>query len=133
MSGLGLLSRFGLAGAVNTAVGLAVILFLDIGLGIDPRAANAAGYAVGIACSFALNRSFVFRHGGALGIAAARYAAVVAFAFALNQGVLAAAGHVLDQSPSARVLAQLAAMAAYTGAVFVLSRFWVFRVARAAP
>ena len=133
MSGFGLLARFGVAGVVNTVVGLAVILLLDVGFGVDPNAANAAGYAVGICCSFALNRSFVFRHDGAVGNSATRYAVVVAFAFMLNQGVLVLAGLVLDEGSRGRVLAQLAAIVSYTATVFLLSRSWVFKDARATP
>jgi putative flippase GtrA len=131
VSGFGLLARFGVAGVVNTMVGLAVILLLDVGFGLDPNAANAAGYAVGICCSFALNRSFVFRHGGSIEVSAIRYAVVVAFAFVLNQGVLVLTGLVLDDGSRGRVLAQLAAMVSYTATVFLLSRSWAFKDARA--
>jgi putative flippase GtrA len=129
--GFGLLSRFGLAGVVNTAVGLAVILLLDVGFEVDPRAANAAGYAAGIGCSFVLNRSFVFRHNGAIRLSATRYAVVVAFAFLLNQAVLVLTGLVLGDGAHGRILAQLAAMASYTATVFLFSRCWAFKDARA--
>jgi putative flippase GtrA len=133
VSGVRLLSRFGVTGAVNTALGLAVICLLDVGLGIDPKVANAVGYAVGICFSFALNRSFVFRHDGAIGISAKRYAVVVATAFLLNQCVLVLSGFILGDSTRGRLLAQLAAMTSYTATVFLLSRFWAFKNARAAP
>ena len=123
---LGQLSRFGLAGLVNTGVGLAVILALDLGLGVNPQAANAAGFAVGIATSFALSRGFVFRHRGAIGEAGARYVAATAAAFTLNQAVLAIAGWALDDGALARTASQLAAMASYTLTLFVLCRRWVF-------
>ena len=127
---LGQLSRVGLAGIANTGIGLAVILALDLGLGIHPQAANAAGFAIGIAVSFALSRGFVFRHRGAIGPAGARYAAARAAAFLLNQGVLAIAGWVLGDGGPARIAAQLAAMSAYTLSLFVLCRLWVFRAVR---
>jgi putative flippase GtrA len=133
VSGFGPLSRFGVAGAVNTAVGLAVIYLLDVGLGIDPRVANAVGYAVGMCFSFALNRSFVFRHDGAIGVSATRYAVVVATAFLLNQCVLVLTGLILGDSTRGRLLAQLSAMISYTATVFLLSRLWAFKNARAAP
>jgi putative flippase GtrA len=123
---LGQLSRFGLAGIVNTGIGLAVILALDLGLGVNPQAANAAGFAVGIATSFALSRGFVFRHRGTIGEAGARYVAATAAAFVLNQGVLAIAGWALDDGALARTASQLAAMAAYTVTLFLLCRRWVF-------
>jgi putative flippase GtrA len=124
---LGLLSRFGLSGLINTGVGFAVIAGLDLGLGIDPRLANAAGYAVGMALGFGLNRVFVFRHAGPVRAAGPRYLAAVAAAFLLNQAVLALAGRALGDSAAGHAAAQIAAMSAYTAALFLLSYLWVFR------
>src|SRR5512140_2111562 len=90
-----LIARFGLAGLINTAAGFAVIAALDLGLGVDPHIANAAGYVFGIALSFVLNRSFVFRHEAGAASTAPRFLAAAALAFALNQGVLWAAGAIL--------------------------------------
>jgi len=56
---------------------------------------------------------------------------VVAFAFVLNQVVLVLAGLILDDGSRGRVLAQLAAMVSYTATVFLLSRLWAFKDARA--
>jgi putative flippase GtrA len=123
----GQLSRFGLAGILNTGVGFAVILALDLGFGVNPQVANAAGYAVGIASSFALNRAFVFRHQGSIRHAGAKYVGAMGAAFLLNQGVLAICVWALDDSFLARMVSQLAAMTAYTLAVFLLCRSWVFR------
>jgi putative flippase GtrA len=123
----GQLSRFGLAGILNTGVGFAVILALDLGFGVNPQVANAAGYAVGITSSFALNRAFVFRHQGSIRHAGAKYVGAMGAAFLLNQGVLAICVWALDDSFLARMVSQLAAMTAYTLAVFLLCRSWVFR------
>ncbi|HEX2801065.1 MAG TPA: GtrA family protein, partial [Phenylobacterium sp.] len=110
-----------------TAVGFAVIAALDIGLHMTPALANAAGYAVGIPLGFALNRGFVFRHGGGITRAGLRYAAATALALALNQLVLRLAGVVLGAGAGPHLAAQLAAMATYTGVGFLTFRFWVFR------
>jgi putative flippase GtrA len=124
-------ARFGLAGLVSTAVGFAVIAALDAGLHVAPALANAAGYLVGVPVGFALNRGYVFRHGGALGASGVRYLATVAVAFGLNQLVLRLAGQVLgahlDQPAPAHIAAQLAGMATYTLTTFLLARYWVFR------
>ena len=120
-------ARFGLAGLVTTAVGFAVIAALDIGLHMTPALANAVGYAVGIPLGFALNRGFVFRHGGAITRAGLRYAAAIALALALNQLVLRLAGAALGAGTGPHLAAQLAGMATYTGVSFLTFRFSVFR------
>ncbi len=122
-------ARFGLAGVVSTAVGFAVIAFLDTGLHVTPALANAAGYLVGVPVGFALNRGYVFRHGGALGAAGLKYLAAVAIAFGLNQLVLRGAGQLLGPGAAPHLAAQLAGMATYTLTTFLLARYWVFRAA----
>jgi putative flippase GtrA len=124
---LGLIFRFGLAGAANTAVGFLAIAVLDVGLHLPPALANAIGFALGIVLSFTLNRSFVFRSNLALHTSGPRFLLVVAIAFALNQAVLALAGRVLGATPGGHIAAQLAGMSIYTLVVFVLCRIWIFR------
>lgn len=126
----GLISRFGLAGVVNTAVGFAVIASLDIGLHLAPALANAAGYLVGVGVSFVLNRRFVFRSEAAWRRTAPRYLAVVAAAFVLNQLVLRVANAGLGAGALQHLVAQLAGMATYTLTVFAACRWWVFGSAR---
>ena len=124
---IGLLSRFGLAGLVTTAVGFAVIAALDVGLHVPPAAANAAGYAVGIPLGFALNRRFVFRHRGAISRAGLKYIAAIVLGLALNQIVLRLAGLALGPGAPQHLAAQLAGMATYTAVNFLALRVWVFR------
>lgn len=119
--------RFGLAGLANTAIGFAVIVALDPGLGVHPALANAAGYAVGMAVGFVLNRGFVFRSRTGVAASGARYALAAFVAFALNQGVLRAAGLALGAGAIQHIAAQLAAMGSYSVALFLLCRLWVFR------
>jgi|HubBroStandDraft_4_1064222.scaffolds.fasta_scaffold244911_2 putative flippase GtrA len=121
-----LLGRFGVAGLVNTAVGFAVIVMLDPGLHAPPALANALGYGAGMGVGFLLNRAFVFRSRTGLAASGGRYAIAALGAFALNQAVLRAAGLILGGGALAHVAAQLAAMAAYTAALFMLCRLWVF-------
>ena len=125
----GLLARFGGAGVLTTALGLAVILSLDVGLGVDRRLANAAGYLVGAGLSFVLQKTFVFRQESPAPGSTARYLAVMLLAFALNQAVLTLAGLALPQDRLGHTLAQLVAMGAYTATQFALFRLWVFRPA----
>lgn len=119
--------RYGLVGVLNTAVGYAVILGLDLGLHLNPFLANAGGYAVGLLVSFALSRSFVFRSQDSVRKAGPRYLAAVAAAFLLNQLVMGAARALLPDAPLGHAASQFAGMIGYTGALFLLSYFWVFR------
>jgi putative flippase GtrA len=119
--------RFGLAGVVNTLVGLGIIAALDIGLQVRPAIANAVGYAVGIALSFILSRQFVFRSRRPAKIAVPRFLISAAIAFVLNQAALAIAGHLLGGDPALRLAAQICGMCVYTLTLFVLGRFWIFK------
>jgi putative flippase GtrA len=127
-----LVSRFGLAGLVNTGIGLSVIAALDLGLHVDPHIANAVGYAGGVATGYVLNRLFVFKSREDVSSTGFKYLAAVAAAFLVNQGVLALAGPLFGPAPLGRLAAQVTAMASYTLLTFVLCRLWVFR-APAAP
>jgi putative flippase GtrA len=127
-----ILIRFGLAGAVNTVLGLSIIEGLDLGFHVDPHLANAAGYAAGIAVGFVLNRGFVFKSDGHVGRTGARYLIAVALAFVANQAVLAAALPLYGASPLGRLGAQLTGMATYTLLLFALCKGWVFRSAKPA-
>ena len=128
-----LLARFGLAGLVNTAIGLSVIAALDLGLHVDPHIANAVGYAGGLATGYVLNRMFVFRSRGDVGVTGLKYLAAVAVAFTVNQGVLAVVGPLFGAAPLGRLAAQVTAMASYTLLTFLLCRLWVFRAPAKAP
>ncbi|HYD45384.1 MAG TPA: GtrA family protein [Phenylobacterium sp.] len=118
--------RYGLVGVLNTAVGYAVILALDLGLKVNPFLANAGGYAVGLLVSFALSRSFVFRSQDSVRKAGPRYLIAVAASFGLNQLVMGAARSLLPDAPLGHAASQFAGMASYTAALFLISYFWVF-------
>jgi putative flippase GtrA len=122
-----LLGRFGVAGAVNTAIGFTTIVILDLGLHVPPALANAAGYGAGVCIGFLLNRGLVFRSRAGLAVSGARFATAALSAFVLNQAVLRAGGFLLGGGALAHVAAQLLAMAAYTAALFMLCQLWVFR------
>jgi putative flippase GtrA len=130
---VGLIARFGLVGLVNTAVGFAVAVLLDPVLGLPPALANAASYACGISVGFVLSRRFVFRSRAGLSAAGPRYLLAAVGAFALNQAVLRATGLALGAGLFQHIAAQVAAMASYSIAFFVLCRLWVFRLADRSP
>ena len=126
---IGLVARFGVAGLINTAVGFAVIVALDPGLGAPPAIANAIGYAAGVVVGFLLNRGFVFRSREGLPASGLRYGVAALGAFVLNQAVLRLAGSALGAGAVQHVAAELCAMATYSVALFIACRFWVFRPA----
>jgi putative flippase GtrA len=120
------LARFGIAGAINTIVGVSVIFALTV-VGMVPAIANATGYAAGFVLSFALSRSFVFRSARSVRSALPLFAACFAAAFALNQAVLHAALRILDTSA---MIAQSLAVTTYIVVMYLLQRFFVFRIAQ---
>src|SRR6185437_5500141 len=124
---VGLIARFGVAGLINTAVGFAVVVALDPGLGVAPPIANAIGYLVGMGVGFVLNRGFVFRSRDGLPASGLRYASAALGAFVLNQAVLRLAGAMLGAGAAQHIAAQLCGMATYSIALFLACRFWVFR------
>ncbi|MDR3419084.1 MAG: GtrA family protein [Nevskia sp.] len=76
--------KFAGVGVINTLVCIAVIFGLKAGAGTGDIAANIAGYAVGLTCSFLLNRSWTFAHGGHWLPALLRFLLVFAVAYLLN-------------------------------------------------
>lgn len=114
-------------GVVNTVVGLAVILGLSHFAGWHYVAANAAGYAVGLVCSFILNRTFTFRESAA-GTAAGRqwmpFIVLMLAAYAVQLGALCV---MVEWLRVPEAVAQVLAIGLYTGMGFVGSRLFVFR------
>lgn len=120
---LGQALRFAAVGVLNTLVGYAVIYLCMLGFGWTPVASNVAGYAVGLCCSFLLNRRLTFRSQGAAHRDALRFLVAFAIAYLLNLAVLLASIHLFAVPP---VWAQLIAGVAYTSVFFVLSKLYVF-------
>jgi putative flippase GtrA len=123
------LAKFGGAGVVNTLLGGGAILLLQFA-GLSPHLANAGGYAIGIPCGYLLNRLFVFDDKAKRPADAARYICAVALAFVANQIALGLLASLTGGSLWLGV-SQIGALATYTATLFLLCRFWVFRVAPA--
>lgn len=121
--------RFLLVGVSNTAVGYGCILVAMAVFGLDVAAANAAGYAVGIVWSFALNRRWTFRDAGGWG-SFLRFLLVTAVAYGLNLLVVLVFADGLGAPPW---LAQLAGIPPYTLCSFVGMRLFAFRAPSRAP
>ena len=69
---LRLLRRYIGSGAVNTLVGVAVIVGLTW-LGLNPFLANAIGYVVGLITGYVASRFYTFQSRGPVGQETARY------------------------------------------------------------
>lgn len=117
------IGRYAGSGLLNTLMGFSVI-FILMALGISPLIANIGGYCVGLILGFFLSKILVFRSEGHITSESLRYLAAFLACFILNLIVLQSALIVLHLNP---IPAQLLAAATYTIAMFLLSRYMVFR------
>lgn len=115
--------RFALVGCINTGTTLAIIFVLRFAAGWSDLAANAVGYAVGIAISFLLNRRFTFANDGPVLPALLGFGAAVAISYVANLAALFA----LLAAAIYPGLAHLLAMVAYTLCFYLLARMLAFR------
>lgn len=117
------LARFALVGAINTAIGFALIV-LGLQLGLGDYTANALGYGLGMGVSYALNRKITFKVENAPSLREfGRFTAAFLLAYAANIAVLAlgrAAG--LAGQP----MLHLAGLGLYSLLFFILSHKAVF-------
>jgi len=123
MALVGEVLRFGIAGMLNTLVGLAIILFLQDVVGISPVLSNLIGYFVGFAIGYGLHKSWTFRQRHTRHSALSRYFTVIILCYLLNLAVLTA----LVQMAIKPSIAQLASVIVYTFAHFLLSKLYAFR------
>lgn len=116
--------RFGAVGLVNTAIGLlaiyAVIFFFNTG----PAVANAIGYAIGLAVSFALNRLWTFGDSRSIAKVLPRYLLVAAMSYLLNLSVVLLGTHHFGVGP---YLVQFFGIGVYTVVMFLGCRWFVFQ------
>ena len=120
-------ARFSLVGVVNTFAGL-VIISLLVRAGLGDFGANALGYGVCIALSFALNRSFTFGVSGSIRwCEVRRYLAVFSLAYGTNVIVLVL---MRELGFAGSIVAQITAMIAYSATFFLLSHRYVFATER---
>ena len=122
MTGQGLRSIA--VGLANTVLGFAVILLLDVGLGLNSMAANAAGYLVGAASSYVLNKTYTFRSQRTHRRALPAFVMLMLVCWGANALVLWLARTGLQWPP---LPAQALAVLTYAGLFFVGSRSFVFR------
>ena len=116
--------RFALVGVGNTVVGLTTILLAKKMLQFDDFTANACGYAVGLTCSFLVNRSWTFRDQGPVGGAALRFVATFGASYIVN---LCAVFGLRDGIGLDSYTAQCAGVVPYTATFYLLNKYVVFR------
>lgn len=128
--------KFGLVGVVNTGVAYVVFLGTALGLHVPPPIAHAAGWFVGMATSWLLNRSWTFGDRAvSLSCALPRFVAanfLVMGAGAVVLGLAAASARAMavaaGASPGTGVAALEALVLAGSVALnYALATLWVFR------
>ena len=118
--------RFLIVGVLNTIVGLSVIFACKAFAGFGDALANATGYAVGLAVSFVLNRSWTFDFTGRSARALLRFLLVFAVAYALNLLTVLA---LIRYAGMPSYLAHVLGIVPYTTFSFLANHFFVFREA----
>jgi putative flippase GtrA len=119
-------SRFIVVGMLNTAVGYAVIFGCMYAAGMGPELSNVAGYAVGLAVSYVMNRTYTFGSKQEPRREIVRFLVVFGLAYGANMLVLLA---LVRGSGMNAAVAQVVAGVAYIAVSYVLSKFYVFREA----
>ena len=120
----GRIIRFGLVGVCNTLFGLSII-FLCKALGMNDTLANLTGYALGLALSFQLNRTWTFRFSAnRQPWLLVRFLAAFAVAWAVNLAVL---GYLVQRIGLNSYLAQALSIPAYAIVFYGLCSLFVFR------
>jgi putative flippase GtrA len=112
-------------GVLNSAVGL-MIIYLGLALGLNDVAANALGYLVGFAISFAINSKWTFKQTRTTS-SMFRFLLVTAIAYGGNLITMLATRDILHVDHR---LAQLAGVISYTCIGFVGARVYAFRIKR---
>jgi putative flippase GtrA len=117
--------RFAVVGLVNTTIGLAAIYAVMFFFQSGPAIANAIGYAIGLAVSFALNRIWTFNSSRSISDVLPRYLTVAAISYFLNLGVVILATSIYSINP---YLGQLFGVVIYTIFMFFGCRIFVFPI-----
>jgi putative flippase GtrA len=115
-------ARFGVVGIVSNATLFATYLVLT-GRGIEPLAAATLMWILGVAISFALNRSWTFRSTGSVAPALARYGLVYGTAYVLNLALLV----LVTRAGYPHALVQGVLIVLFAVGLFIVQRSWVFR------
>ncbi len=119
--------RFGAVGVVNTSIGLAAIYALMFFVHASAAVANAVGYAIGLAVSFVLNKSWTFQSTQPIRHVLPRYILTAGVCYLLNLGVVLFCIRTLHLNA---YLAQFLGVGIYTSCMFLSCRWFVFAACR---
>lgn len=121
--------RFVIVGLANTCLGLAAIYFSKLILHLGDIAANASGYAFGLAVAYALNSTWTFEYSGRGLAAAGRFLLAFVISYGAN---LLVVWVLIEQASVDSYFAQAAGVPPYTVCFYLLCRWFVFRDRRIA-
>ncbi len=114
-------------GAINTAIGLAIILGLSEGLHVQYQLANAIGYGLGLVLSFTMHRNITFRdvsHMSRIGTQFGKFTTIFAVSYGVQFGALTVMEQMLHWP---NWFSQIVACGLYVVISFTGSRFITFR------
>ena len=117
--------RFTVVGLVSNALLFGLYLLLN-SAGLTHVTSMTAVYAIGVAQTFLVNRSWTFGHAGRLGGPFVRYIVTYALGYLLNLGLLTT---LVDGLHLPHAWVQGALIFVVAAFVFVLQKHWVFRLA----
>jgi putative flippase GtrA len=115
--------RYVVVGAASNAALYCVYLLLTR-LGVGPKSAASALYAVGVIQTFHFQRRWTFSHEGRCADSLARYLAAY---FLCYLGNMAALRYFVDVLGWRHEAVQAGAIVVFALVLFLLQRFWVFR------
>jgi len=117
------LVRFAAVGIVSNAA-LFVLYLVLTGAGLSTTLSMSLAYVVGVAQTFALNRTWTFSHSGRCVAPLARYAATYGIGYVVNLCLLRL---FVDELAWPHQWVQGAAILLVAAIVFALQKHWVFR------
>lgn len=119
--------RFLTVGVFNTVFGYCVIFGCMYVLNMSPESSNVAGYVLGLAVSYILNRKYTFNSKRDRNSEMIRFLTVFAVAYASNFAVLILLIHLLGVHEG---LSQILAGLIYVVISYFMNKYYVFSVAK---
>lgn len=119
------LLRYGFVGLLSNAILYGLYLLLT-NLGFGHKLAMTMLFAAGVAVTFVMNKRWTFGHRGYLRSSSVRYVAAYAFGYLVN---FAGLWSFVDVMGLRHEFVQAGMLFLVAGLIFVLQKFWVFRLA----
>lgn len=122
--------RYGLAGVINTIIGLSAIFSFKFFLGAGDIVANLAGYLIGFASSYAINSRWTFQYSGSMLAGISKYLLVIVIAYFANLLTVLVSIRLFDINS---YLAHVIGIIPYTVIGYVGGQYFAFSAAKPAP